>query len=249
MPGVPWDKASAQKFIERIKQDVSDPKRDIGASLLAEAKEKSQPPPTVRKRYLNERFFDGQLHTLLEKNIRDEIVTFAWFRRHIAELRKSIDATGEVKVGHIPVLLVLPRKMLRLSKLLELLEFDGAPAYTDLETDRLLDIDGFDRGAKPYLVYDVEMGVETANLSPKECEEKFRVEGRFGLLGEEGIALATHFPNLLGKYSVNLIATRYKAQFVAALTRTSIGAKLGFNFMDHRSEFWGTPSCAGRIVL
>lgn len=247
MPGIPWDTESARKLTERLKQQEADPNRDIGSALRAEELQKSAPPP--QKKYLNETFFDEQLETLLKKNIREEVITFKWFQRHISQLRKKVHDVGEVKGGHIPVLLIIPRKSMLLSKLLTFLEVDGAPGYTDLEVDKILDIDGFDRGSAPYLVYDVEVGVETFNLSPAECEQKFKAENRLGLLCDEGIALGIHFPKLIEKFSVNLIGTRYKAQFVTALKNSAIGPKLGFNFMDHRNELWGTPSCGGRISL
>jgi len=247
MPRVPWDAESARKFTERLKQQEGDPNRDIGSALRAEEIEKSAPP--LQKKYLNETFFDTQLETLLKKNIREEVVAFKWFQRHIGQLRKKVHDVSEVKNGRIPVLLVIPRKNMLLSKLLTFLEVEGSPGYTDLDVEKILDIVGFDRGSAPYLAYDVEVGVETLNLSPFECEQKFKAENRLGLLCDEGIALGIHFPNLIEKFSVNLIGTRYKAQFVAAIKNSPIGPKLGFNFMDHRDELWGTPSCGGRISL
>jgi hypothetical protein len=57
---------------------------------------------------------------------------------------------------------------------------------------------------KPYLLIDVETGFAMKNITPKKCVDTFKAEGRFALTLDEGLALITHFPEVLERHWIDL---------------------------------------------
>ena len=57
---------------------------------------------------------------------------------------------------------------------------------------------------KTYLLLDVETGYAMKNTTPKKCVKIFNDKGRFALTLDEGIALITHFPEVLESHWIDL---------------------------------------------
>ncbi|MDD3581067.1 MAG: DUF5701 family protein [Desulfobacca sp.] len=57
---------------------------------------------------------------------------------------------------------------------------------------------------KPYLLIGVETGAAMLNIPPKKCVAAFHKEGRVPLTIDEGLALITHFPEVLESHWIDL---------------------------------------------
>ena len=63
---------------------------------------------------------------------------------------------------------------------------------------------GVSTPSEPYLILDVDTGHNMLNISPEKFVNKFNQEGRFALTIDEGLALITHFPEVLESHWLDL---------------------------------------------
>jgi len=155
--------------------------------------------------------FAKQVNTLIERkfHIPTGLSESDFVNRHIMPLKqllaKNIQDT-KIEKSHIPTLIVVPNTVVPLSYQLERIR----ESMNDTELEHLIKPEWFENAPgvstpdKPYLLADVETGYAMKNTTPKKCVKTFNDEGRFALTVDEGIALISHFPEVLESHWVDL---------------------------------------------
>lgn len=100
-----------------------------------------------------------------------------------------------------------------------------------------------------HVVFDVDRGGQTRNVTPNAAWETIRAQGRSPLTVAEGIALITHFPASLEKNNCfSLLASRCGDKRVPALWISKGAPKLGWCWAGNPHTWLGSASCAGRAT-
>jgi hypothetical protein len=158
-----------------------------------------------------EELFAKQVKTILERKFHAPtgLSESDFINRRIMPLErllaKNVKDT-EIEESHIPILIVIPNAVVPLSYQLERIR----ESINDLELEHIIKPEWFENAKgvttpdKPYLLVDVENGHAMKNTTPKRCVDTFNDEGRFALTVDEGIALISHFPEVLESHWVDL---------------------------------------------
>ena len=98
-----------------------------------------------------------------------------------------------------------------------------------------------------YLMLDIDRGKDTLNVTPDAALELLIGLGRSPLTMEEGVALLTHFPELLQPNNCfSLLASRCSDKRVPALWLSEGRPKLGWCWAGNPHTWLGSASCARR---
>jgi hypothetical protein len=98
-----------------------------------------------------------------------------------------------------------------------------------------------------YLIADIDTGQQTLNVTPNEALPILLRQNRSPLTLEEGIALITHFPELLSKNNgFSLLASRCGDRRVTALWISGGRPKLGWCWAGNPHTWLGSASCESR---
>lgn len=128
---------------------------------------------------------------------------------HIMPLKQLLDKDNvntTLKENRIPILVVVPDTIVTLSYQLEKIR----ESINDTQFDYIIkpvwfkNAEGVSTPETPYLLFDVETGYTMRNTPPKKCVKAFNDEGRLALTIDEGIALITHFPEVLASHWIDL---------------------------------------------
>jgi hypothetical protein len=135
-----------------------------------------------------------------------------------------------------------------------MVEVNGKRGFTDLEQDdleRFAAIDGVDVPPGSYRIVDVDVGADLLDVTPDDALPRITAAGRSPLTIEEGIALATRHPELLGKRNCfSLLGSRCGDRRVPALWVSGDGRpRLGWCWAGNPHTWLGSASCAARIAL
>ena len=198
--------------------------------------------------------------------------------RHIMPLKQLLvknDKYTKITESHIPFLVVVPNAMVPLSYQLERIREN----INGIELDHLIKPEWFENAPglstpdKPYLLLDVETGYAMKNTTPKKSVEIFKNEGRFPLTVDEGIALISHFPEVLKSHWVDLSGSVLIHKFVGqdaikrgmlsslppAFAKATFVPTLNYIYYDYfrlyyvyevtETPYSGSASCANRLSL
>lgn len=100
-----------------------------------------------------------------------------------------------------------------------------------------------------YLIVDVERGEEFRDVKPVDATATIIQRGRTPLTIEEGVALATHFPDALEKNKCFMLAgSRSGDRRVPALWISDNAPKLGWCWNGNPHSWLGTASCGSRMT-
>ncbi len=101
--------------------------------------------------------------------------------------------------------------------------------------------------APVYLLFDVDTGSETLNVTPNAALVTIHSQGRTPLTLDEGIALLTQFPEKLRKNQCfSLLGSRSGDRRVPALWISQGRPKLGWCWAGNPHTWLGSASCGGR---
>ncbi|MBW8806970.1 MAG: hypothetical protein JF587_24410 [Catenulisporales bacterium] len=203
--------------------------------------------------------FDRQVRNLSDVPARPDLAELVTPLKPIVVSRaEALAAPGE---GTIPFLVVIPRALLPLEDVLPKLTLAGKtkPGVIDrnykgpedvasfVTIPQLLDDDASD--AQPYVVFDVERGEEFCGVVPLEAMQAIDTRGRTPLSIEEGIALVTHFPELLAKNKCfELAGSRNGDKRVPALWISRGAPKLGWCWQGNPHTWLGMASAGSRAA-
>ncbi|WP_425558586.1 DUF5701 family protein [Catenulispora subtropica] len=179
------------------------------------------------------------------------------------DLAELVTPLKPVAVSHAaPFLVVVPRALLSLEEALPKLTLAGKtkPGVIDRNYKGGEDVASFvtiprllSDGASdtdPYLVFDVQRGEEFCDVVPLQAMATIEERGRTPLSIEEGIALVTHFPELLAKNKCfELAGSRNGDKRVPALWISQGAPKLGWCWQGNPHSWLGMASAGSRAGL
>lgn len=199
--------------------------------------------------------FDRQIENLLEKGYPQLMsLSESEFVKGIEPLRLHLDSFSvdeiDLDKGSVPFVIVI--NSLAPDRAIQLVERRKKQAFTVLESEDMKGfkpIEGLDIPDNPaYLMFDIDRGNDTLNIIPNEAMKMMQADNRCPLTIEEGIALVTHFPDILKKsHGFSLLGSRCGDKRVTALWISDGKPKLGWCWAGNPHTWLGSASCAGRI--
>ncbi|MBB4664153.1 DUF5701 family protein [Conexibacter arvalis] len=127
--------------------------------------------------------------------------------------------------------------------IVSMLDDEAFAAFRPIETVRL-------PPGGAYLLVDVDAGWATRNDPPDTALPRLQEAGRSPLTVEEGIAVATHRPEVVATNAgFSLLGSRRGDRRVTALWISRGAPKLGWCFAGVPHTWLGSASCAGRLGM
>ncbi|MFL1677274.1 DUF5701 family protein [Paenibacillus dendritiformis] len=179
------------------------------------------------------------------------------FKEQLAPLRQRVQSLPmpeeiEPRQGHVPYIIVVTSDGVAGDKAMEQVERQGKRGFSIMEAEeirRFQPIEGVELPAGiAYVAADIDRGMETLNVTPNEALKTIAQQGRSPLTIEEGIALLTHYPDMLQKNNgFSLLASRCGDRRVTALWISGGRPKLGWCWAGNPHTWLGSASCGRRI--
>jgi hypothetical protein len=201
--------------------------------------------------------FDRQVETLLQKRYpRAAGVETKEFMRHVEPLRKRLGQLARrvngACEGRIPFVIVVKRDLVAEEKAMPRVALKEKKGFSIFETgdlDRFTAIEGVKiPGGLAYLLVDIDTGKETLNVTPDDAMTIIKKARRSPLTIAEGIALVTHYPEVLKKNNCfSLPGSRCGDRRVTALWISQGRPKLGWCWAGNPHTWLGSASCRGRV--
>jgi len=119
---------------------------------------------------------------------------------------KKLPLATKARESRIPFLLVVPHSVVPLSYQLQCVrqQLNQKRLEYIIKPEWFENASGVSTPDKAYLVTDVDTGEARTNITPAKCVEKFGHEGRSALTIDEGLALITHYPEVLESHWLDL---------------------------------------------
>ncbi len=201
--------------------------------------------------------FDRQVENLLQKGYPNLAgVKTAEFIKYLEPFKERIEelTTEESKKGHIPFILVIKDKWVGGEKAMPLVELKGAKGFIALypiEIGNFKPIVGVRiPNGLAYLLVDIDTGKGTLNITPDDALPIIHGENRSPLTIDEGIALVTHYPEILKKNNCfSMLGSRCGDRRVAALWISAGKPRLGWCWAGNPHTWLGSASCGSRVGL
>jgi hypothetical protein len=200
--------------------------------------------------------FDRQVRTLIDKGY-PELAGLASdaFRRLVAALREVAVARAPTLAApiraRVPFVLVVDQARAPADRTMPLTALKTKPGFADFAPDDIARFRPIEEVSVPdgpaYLVFDVDRGAESLNVTPDKALTTILEQGRTPLTVAEGIAFITHFPESLEKNNCfSLVGSRCGDRRVPALWISKGAPKLGWCWAGNPHTWLGSASCAGR---
>jgi hypothetical protein len=222
--------------------------------------------------------FSEQIKTIMERKFHaptglSESEFIKGFIKPLEQLLVNNDKVIQIDENRIPILVVVPHTLVPLSYQLDRVR----ESIKDLQLDHIIQPEWFENAQgvstpdKPYLLKDVETGYAMKNTPPKKCAQTFIDGGRFALTIDEGIALITHFPEVLESHWIDLPGSVLIHKFVGedvmkrgmlsslppAFGKTTFVPTLNYLYYNYlrlyyiyevtETPYSGSASCADRL--
>lgn len=220
------------------------------------------------------REFDRQLNCLLELRYpalaglggEEFLGLMAALRKQVEELSEDLDDGQEPEADSVPFVIVVRNALVSTTDAMAAATLNDKPGFVSAD---LQDVDTFTPrvgvdgvlvpDAPVYLAVGVERGDEYLNWTPDEAVPKILGRERSPLTADEGIALLTHFPQLIEKNRCTMTAAsrcgdrRVPAVWISGGTgkdgKERRGApKLGWCWAGNRHTWLGIGSVAARVA-
>jgi hypothetical protein len=156
-----------------------------------------------------QQLFNKQLSRIIERKVH-KIANLSkndFINHYIMPLKElTVECQAEIRENRIPFLIVVPHNIVPLSYQIDSIReiTDEKPLEYIIKPEWFENAKGVSTPDKPYLLLDVETGYAMKNITPKKSVETFNSQGRFALTIDEGLALITHFPEVLESHWINL---------------------------------------------
>ena len=150
-----------------------------------------------------ERIIERKFHTIANLSKSDFISRYL---TPLRELLVTVDIEAVSRENRKPFLLVVPHRIVPLSFQLESVREQVNQKQLEyiIKPEWFENAPGVSTPSEPYLILDVDTGHNMLNISPEKFVNKFNQEGRFALTIDEGLALITHFPEVLESHWLDL---------------------------------------------
>lgn len=167
---------------------------------------------------------------------------------YLHELEAGRDRPGQTD---IPFVIVIKSDWVDGEKAMQLVRRQGKPGFSVMDLDDISRFTPIEDIPLPsgsaYLIVDIDTGKETLNVTPNEAIKTITEQNRSPLTLEEGIALITHFPDVLMKNNgFSLLASRCGDRRVTALWISGGKPKLGWCWAGNPHTWLGSASCRCR---
>ncbi|GAA1826262.1 DUF5701 family protein [Luedemannella flava] len=182
------------------------------------------------------------------------------FRDLVEPLRVTARSVDAQRAGgsayHVGFVIVVARELVAPEVSVPLLTLPGKKKggvvdrnYKQGELARFVPLEDLPITSAAYLIVDVERGEEFCDVKPVDATATIKARGRTPLTIEEGIALATHFPDALEKNKCFMLAgSRCGDKRVPALWISENAPKLGWCWNGNPHTWLGTASCGSRVT-
>jgi hypothetical protein len=204
--------------------------------------------------------FDRQVGNLVERDYPATAgLTPQEFDALVTPLRDLVTDIGlgghEAGTGRVPFLLVVTRDVVPVEETMPRTTLHGKPKPGFV--DRTFEPGALERfvavketgiaGQRAYLLLDVERGEEFCGVVPNDAMATVHGRGRTLLTIEEGIALITHFPEILVKNKCfSLGGSRSGDRRVPAIWISQTAPKLGWCWEGNPHTWLGMASAGSR---
>ena len=182
------------------------------------------------------------------------------FIQHIEPLKKRIGILPALKkkagAGCVAFVIVIKKDLVASEKAMPLVNLAGANGFVGMypvEVESFKPIDGVTIPNGPaYLVADIDAGKETLNVTPDDALKTIRRSSRSPLTIDEGIALVTHFPEILRNSNCfSMLGSRRGDRRgdrrVTAIWISRGKPRLGWCWAGNPHTWLGAASCSSRI--
>jgi len=175
------------------------------------------------------------------------------FLRHIAPLKEErlpgLPVSEEE--ARIAFVIVVGSELVPRDQAMPLVRLSGKGGFTTMEADdleRFTPVEGVRLPAgSAYLVGDIDTGRGTLNVAPDEAIETITEEDRSPLTIDEGMALITHYPEVLKARSCfSMLGSRCGDRRVTAMWISRGRPRLGWCWAGAPHTWLGSASCRSR---
>lgn len=202
--------------------------------------------------------FDRQLNNLISKGYpdlagmseHDFVRRLAPLADRLAELDSVSAAAADT--GRVPFVIVVTGELVAPDHAMPVVRLGRKSGFTTMPGDDLKRFTAIDTIRLPdraaYLVADLDTGADTLNVIPDEAISVITGQHRSPLTIDEGIALVTHYPDVLeAKNCFSMLGSRCGDRRVPALWLSAGRPRLGWCWAGAPHTWLGSASCATRL--
>jgi len=174
------------------------------------------------------------------------------FLRHIAPLKERLPGLPvSEEEARIAFVIVVGSELVPWDQAMPLVELSGKGGFTTMAADdleRFTSVEGVRLPAgSAYLVGDIDTGGGTLNVPPDEAIETIAREKRSPLTIDEGVALITHYPEVLKtRNCFSMPGSRCGDRRVTAMWISEGRPRLGWCWAGYPHTWLGSASCLSR---
>lgn len=198
--------------------------------------------------------FDRQVENLINKDYPALVgLEPEDFKKRLEPLRAATVSAliQEELEGRIPFVIAIKGEWVNGEKAMQLVERNNKKGFSVMEAEeveRFKPIEGIELpNGMAYLVMDIDTGKATRNVTPNEALKIIMNDDRSPLTLEEGVAVITHYPNILIKNNgFSLLGSRCGDKRVTALWISEGKPKLGWCWAGNPHTWLGSASCGLR---
>lgn len=199
--------------------------------------------------------FDRQAENLIQKGYPEVAgLTAEEFLEHIEPLKeriKEVPVQG-TEAGRIPFVIVVKSDLVATDLTMPLVSLKGKEGFIGMhpvEPARFQTIEGLEiPDGMAYLLGGIDTGKDTLNVTPDDALKIIEKENRSPLTIDEGVALVTHYPEILRTQNCfSLLGSRRGDRRVTALWISKGKPRLGWCWAGNPHTWLGSASCGTRI--
>lgn len=196
--------------------------------------------------------FDRQLATLINKGYPAlaGMVADTFTEQHLEPLRRLLPKAPAPNEDAIPFVIVVTSGLVPTVPAVQRLLVREKAGWTDMddEIDAYKPIEGVDvPGSSAYLLVDVDTGRETLNVRPNDALPLLTSSGRTPLTTDEGVALVTHFPEILKvRNCFQSLGSRTDNKRIPSFWVSKGAPRLGWCWAGNPHTWLGAGSAAAR---
>lgn len=172
------------------------------------------------------------------------------FLQHVAPLADKLpEHDGD---GRIAFAVVVRSELVPSEQAMPLVELKGKRGYVGMHPTNPSEYRPIEDVQLPpglvYLVTDLDTGADTLNVTPDDALETIRRQGRSPLTIDEGIAVLTHYPDVLKtRNAFSILGSRKGDRRVPALWISGGKPRLGWCWAGNPHTWLGSASCGSRL--